>query len=88
VRGDLAATAQRRPLTAGGGVHASQLGVTARRDGTAQLTYNGWLLYRYAGDQAPGDLAGQGLHGAWFVVSPAGRLLRTATDSPGGGYRP
>jgi predicted lipoprotein with Yx(FWY)xxD motif len=72
------------PLTAGAGVQASRLGVSARQDGTAQLTYNGWPLYRYAGDQAPGDFAGQGLHGAWFVVSPAGGLLRTAAGSTTG----
>jgi predicted lipoprotein with Yx(FWY)xxD motif len=79
------------PVAAGDGAQASQIGVTARQDGTAQLTYDGWPLYRYAGDQSPGDLAGQGLKGAWFVVSPTGKLLRTAADSterPDAGYGP
>jgi len=35
-----------------------------------QVLYNGWPLYFYAKDQAPGDTTGQGVGGKWFVVTP------------------
>lgn len=35
-----------------------------------QVTYNGHLLYTYAGDSAPGDTKGEGLFGKWFVCTP------------------
>ena len=35
-----------------------------------QVLYNGWPLYFYAKDQAPGDTTGQGVGGKWFVVPP------------------
>ena len=57
---------------AGEGVDAALLGTVARPDGTTQVTYNGWPLYGYAGDAAPGDTNGQGIGGRWFVVSPEG----------------
>ena len=41
-----------------------------RDDGSIQTTYKGWPLYYYFEDKAPGDAKGQGLEGAWFVVSP------------------
>jgi len=78
--------------TAGSGVKAALLGTTARSDGSSQLTYHGHPLYRYAGDQAPGDTNGQGLTqfgGGWYVVSPAGQKIEghdtTTSDTNGGG---
>jgi predicted lipoprotein with Yx(FWY)xxD motif len=35
-----------------------------------QVTYNGWPLYYYAKDTAPGDTTGQGVNANWFVVTP------------------
>jgi predicted lipoprotein with Yx(FWY)xxD motif len=77
---------------AGTGLKAAQLGTTARSDGGRQLTYDGHPLYRYAGDQAPGDTNGQDLTqfgGGWYVVSPAGHKVEgdatTTTSSNGGG---
>jgi predicted lipoprotein with Yx(FWY)xxD motif len=63
---------------AGSGVKASLLGTTTRSDGTKQLTYAGHPLYRYAGDQAPGDTNGQGLNdfgGGWDVIAPSGKKI-------------
>jgi predicted lipoprotein with Yx(FWY)xxD motif len=58
--------------TAGRGVDG-ELGVTVRRDGSRQVTYNGLPLYFFAGnanapaDAQPGDANGQGIGGVWFV---------------------
>ncbi|MET0734803.1 MAG: hypothetical protein ABWY55_04055 [Microbacterium sp.] len=41
-------------------------------DGEKQVTLNGWPLYYFAGDSAPGDVAGQGVGGIWWVLTPAG----------------
>ena len=60
---------------AGPGISASLLGVTTRADGSVQVTYNGWPLYRWANDTGPGQATGQGLYnlgGLWYVVSPNG----------------
>ncbi len=44
-------------------------------DGQPQLTLNGWPLYYFAGDAAPGDTNGQGVGGVWWVLTPAGELI-------------
>jgi predicted lipoprotein with Yx(FWY)xxD motif len=57
------------------GAMASQLGTTKRKDGTVQVTYNGWPLYTYAGDQAPGEANGNDIDqfGAeWYALQPSG----------------
>jgi len=64
------------PLTgsvaAGSGVNAPLLASAARSDGSVQVTYNGWPLYYFAGDAAPGDINGQGINDVWFLVSATG----------------
>jgi len=62
---------------AGEGVDASLLGTTTRTDGTVQVTYNGWPLYYYEKDKAPGDVVGQDVGGVWYVVSAAGDKVTT-----------
>jgi predicted lipoprotein with Yx(FWY)xxD motif len=62
---------------AGEGVDASLLGTTNRTDGTVQVTYNGWPLYYYEDDKAPGDVTGQDVGGVWYVVSAAGDQITT-----------
>jgi predicted lipoprotein with Yx(FWY)xxD motif len=47
---------------------AQNLGLSARNDGTQQLTYQGQPLYHYVGDSQPGDTNGQGSGGVWFVL--------------------
>src|SRR5215204_5123238 len=61
----------------GEGVDASMLGTTTRTDGTMQVTYNGWPLYYYEKDKAPGDVVGQDVGGVWFVVSASGDQVAT-----------
>lgn len=51
------------------------IGTTKRSDGSAQVTYAGHPLYRYAGDTRSGQTNGQGSTGfgaAWYVVAPSG----------------
>jgi len=60
----------------GGDVDGSLLGTSARDDGKMQVTYNGHPLYFFSGDQAPGDINGQGIGDVWFVVSPAGDPIK------------
>jgi predicted lipoprotein with Yx(FWY)xxD motif len=69
----------------GTGVDASKFGTTKRNDGTSQVTYNGWPLYYYAKDKAPGDVVGQDVGDVWFVISPAGEKVKSpaeATEAP------
>jgi predicted lipoprotein with Yx(FWY)xxD motif len=45
------------------------LGVTARKDGTQQITYDGHPIYLFAGDDKSGDTNGNGLDGVWHIIS-------------------
>jgi predicted lipoprotein with Yx(FWY)xxD motif len=44
-------------------------------DGGQQLKAGDWPLYRFAGDQAPGDVNGQGSGDVWYVVAPDGTVI-------------
>jgi predicted lipoprotein with Yx(FWY)xxD motif len=59
--------------TAGPGVSLSKIRTMKRPDGTRQITYGGFPLYRFAGDKR-GTTKGQGAAGKWFAVTPAGGL--------------
>lgn len=64
---------------AGEGVDETLLGTITRDDGSVQVTYNGWPLYLFADDMAPGDTNGQGVEdefGLWFLVSPTGTAIQ------------
>jgi predicted lipoprotein with Yx(FWY)xxD motif len=74
--------------SAGAGVKASLLGVTVRKDGKHQVTYNGHPLYTYVGDSGPGKTTGEGLNlsgGLWWVVSSAGKAIKHSAPAGGGG---
>lgn len=45
-------------------------GIAERTDGTKQVTYNGIPLYYWIVDKQPGDVTGQGVDDAWYVVNP------------------
>lgn len=77
--------------TAGAGVTGT-IGVVTRPDGGTQVTYNGFPLYTYVGDSAPGDATGDGITsfgGTWHVVklaaAPVTSPTPTATPSPTSG---
>ena len=59
-----------------GAAERSMLGTTERKDGTAQVTYNGWPLYTYVGDRGPGEANGNDIDqfGAeWYALQPNGQ---------------
>lgn len=52
------------PLAAPG-----EFATTERDDGSLQVTYNGWPLYGWARDEAPGDTTGQAANDVWWVAN-------------------
>jgi predicted lipoprotein with Yx(FWY)xxD motif len=65
---------------AGPGISPSLLGTSKRSDGSTQITYNGWPLYLWPPDRAPGMATGQALTnagGLWYVLTPAGKAIVT-----------
>ncbi len=68
--------------TAGTGIKQSKLGTIKRPDGTMQVTYNGFALYRYGDDAKKGEAEGQGESHVWFTISPAGTVVKTAGQQP------
>jgi len=57
------------PVRAPAGVRLpGPLGMITRPGGLRQVTINGYPIYRYAGDKAPGQAAGNGIEGAWHVI--------------------
>ena len=64
------------------GVDAALVGTVTRGDGSMQITLNGWPLYRYIGDKAPGQWKGQNVAGKWFVSAPDGKKNLTCVPNP------
>ncbi|MBT2498887.1 hypothetical protein J7E25_07240 [Agromyces sp. ISL-38] len=52
-----------------------EIGTIEGVDGKTQVTLNGWPLYYFAGDEAPGDINGQGVNDVWWVLTPAGEKI-------------
>ena len=62
---------------AGPGVRARLLGTVRRADGQLQETYNGWPLYLWWADGAPGQANGQAdAMGLWYAISVTGAVDR------------
>lgn len=63
----------------GDGLDPQLVGTFERRDGSTQVTYAGWPLYRYFRDQREVyDTHGQALHthgGLWYLLTPDGELI-------------
>lgn len=60
----------------GDGVDESLFGTVEREDGTQQVTYNELPLYLFSGDEAAGDVNGQGLGEVWWVMDAGGEPIR------------
>jgi len=54
----------------------SLLSTITRDDGSTQLVFGDWPLYRFAGDSTAGDINGQGVNDVWFVIGPDATLYR------------
>jgi predicted lipoprotein with Yx(FWY)xxD motif len=62
---------------AGEGADAALLG-TVDHEGETMVTYNGWPLYYFVEDQAPGDTKGHDIEefGAeWYLIGPDGEKV-------------
>ena len=69
------------PLTVSDGVSVAAgegipgvVGVVDATDGSPQVTYDGRPLYYFVGDQAAGDVNGQGVSDVWWVATVDGQL--------------
>lgn len=83
---DDACTQKWLPVRASGdvaltGIDKALVGRVTRPDGTDQVTLGGWPLYRFTGDEMPGETAGQGKDHAWFPLTPDGHKIETTTDT-------
>jgi predicted lipoprotein with Yx(FWY)xxD motif len=68
-------------VTAGAGVQQSMLGADADPAGGKVVTYDGWPLYGYTGDQSPGQTTGQAVNvngGLWYVIDTAGQPVKAS----------
>lgn len=65
----------------GEGISAT-LGTITLADGTKQVTANGLPIYLFAQDRAPGDVKGQGVNQAWYVIAPDGTMVRDQPAAP------
>jgi predicted lipoprotein with Yx(FWY)xxD motif len=68
-----------KPVAAGQ-AKSSLLGSDPDPAGGRVVTYNGWPLYTYITDTAPGQAKGQALNlngGLWYVLNPSGQVIRT-----------
>lgn len=52
-----------------------EVGTITAADGSKQVTLNGWPLYYFVGDEAAGDVNGQGVNGVWWVLTPDGERM-------------
>jgi predicted lipoprotein with Yx(FWY)xxD motif len=53
-----------------------EVGTIDSPDGKKHLTLNGMPLYYWAKDTKPGDVTGQGVNDVWYVVTPAGEMIK------------
>jgi predicted lipoprotein with Yx(FWY)xxD motif len=83
-----------KPSTSGD-VKASLVSSDGNPAGGRVVTYAGWPLYLYVGDQGAGTAHGQALNangGYWYAITPAGKVLThqasassSSSTSTGGG---
>jgi len=82
------------PVAAKGVTLDGVLGVITRPDGMVQATYNGYPLYTFASDSAPGQTVGAGDAGIWHVIrekapkhsATSSSVTSSSTTSGGSGY--
>jgi predicted lipoprotein with Yx(FWY)xxD motif len=57
------------------------LGEITRPGGAKQVTINGYPIYLFAGDHAPGQVAGNGADGQWHVIKLAASSSTSGSSS-------
>ncbi|MBE3594378.1 MAG: 5'-nucleotidase C-terminal domain-containing protein [Candidatus Carbobacillus altaicus] len=63
-------------IKVGEGIEKDKVGFIKRPDSDLyQVTYNGWPLYTFIGDKAPGETNGQGKNDVWYLIRPNGSLI-------------
>jgi predicted lipoprotein with Yx(FWY)xxD motif len=73
---------------AGSNIDKSKIDTVERKDGSKQVTYNGWPLYYFVKDKGKGDTTGQDVKGfgaEWYLLTAGGE--RVGHASAGGGKR-
>lgn len=66
------AVASEDEITVGQGLDAAQFStITRADDGSLQVAFNDMPLYYFIGDEAPGDVNGDGLMGVWHLATAA-----------------
>jgi predicted lipoprotein with Yx(FWY)xxD motif len=73
-------------LTVGNGLSGSDFGTVTRTDGTKQTTYKGWPLYYWYQDKVAGDMAGEGVHKVWYVLTVPSYTVMIGTNKAVGNY--
>jgi predicted lipoprotein with Yx(FWY)xxD motif len=58
------------------GIAPSMIGTVTRKDGSKQVTLNGWPMYYFAFDQKAGDTNGQSDQQIWWLMKPDGNQIR------------
>ena len=66
----------------GAGIDPALVGTATLTDGSLIVTYNQMPLYYYANDVQPGDVTGQEVGGVWYVLSPAGTVIKPQPTNP------
>lgn len=68
----------------GQGLDPALFSEVERENRLPQVTLNGWALYRYAEDNAPGEVNGHGVGDVWYAVTPEGAIAGGGADNAGG----
>jgi predicted lipoprotein with Yx(FWY)xxD motif len=65
-----------------GGARAGLVGTIRRSGNVKQVTYKGHPLYYFEADKAAKTSNGQGLDGAWYVLSASGQVVKRTVAPP------
>ena len=65
---------------------SSDFGTITRTNGSKQSTYKGWPLYYWVQDKKPGDMSGEGVHKAWYVLTVPAYTVMIGTNKAVGNY--
>ncbi len=66
--------------TVDGSADPELVSMIERPDGFRQVSYDGQPLYYFIGDESVGDIDGQGVNDAWYIVAPDGTAIVEDAD--------